>query len=318
MDLRHRHQLAESTRFANGQAYTTVVTAYDKLYRPTRTATVIPASEGALAGTYRSGTTYKPSGLVASPSYSAAGSLPGGSINYTYEDQTLRPISVFGQGMTSTATYSHTSEPLVYTFGLTSGGKKAQVTNAYEFGTQRLSTTRVDREKQADVDQNVTFRYDEAGNVLSLRDVSGTGTDNQCFTYDYLRRLTEAWTQGDQTCADFPSAAKLGGPVPYWQSYTYDKAGNRLTDTRHDIGGDTAKDIAHTYEYPTPGAPKAHQLTSLTTEGPAGTSRTDYLYDATGNTTDRGTQHLDWDAEGLLAKVTEPVDGKPDKVTEYL
>src|SRR5262249_5736966 len=145
-------QLAESTRYVDGQAYTTAVTAYDKLYRPSRTATVIPASEGALAGTYQSGTTYKPSGLVASLSYSAAGSLPGGSISYTYEDQTLRPISVFGQGMTSTATYSHTGKPLVHTFGLSSGGKKTQVTNAYEFGTQRLSSTRVDREDQAGVD----------------------------------------------------------------------------------------------------------------------------------------------------------------------
>ncbi|WP_259471467.1 RHS repeat-associated core domain-containing protein [Streptomyces shenzhenensis] len=311
-------QLAESTRYVDGQAYTAAVTAYDKLYRPTRTATVIPASEGALAGTYQSGTAYKPSGLVASLSYSAAGSLPGGSISYTYEDQTLRPIAVFGQGMTSSATYSHTGKPLIYTFGLTNGGQKTQVTNTYEFGTQRLSSTRVDREGQAGVDQNVTFRYDEAGNVLSLRDTSRTGTDNQCFTYDYLRRLTEAWTQGDQTCADSPSAAKLGGPAPYWQSYTYDKAGSRLTDTRHDIGGDTAKDVKRTYEYPPAGQPKAHQLSALTTQGPAGTSRTDYVYDATGNTTDRGAQHLDWDAEGLLAKVTEPVDGKPDKVTEYL
>ncbi|MFJ8112248.1 RHS repeat-associated core domain-containing protein [Streptomyces sp. NPDC096132] len=312
-------QLAESTRYVNGEAYTTAVTAYDKLYRATKTATVIPASEGALAGTYQSGTAYKPSGLIASLSYSAAGSLPGGSVNYTYEDQTLRPVSVFGQGMTSTATYSQTGKPLVYTFGLTSGGKKTQVTNTYEFGTQRLSTTRVDREEQAGVDQNVTFRYDEAGNVLSLNDVSRTGTDNQCFSYDYLRRLTEAWTQGDQTCAATPSAAKIGGPAPYWQSYTYDKAGNRLTDVQHNPAGDTTKDVKRSYEYPGPGAAQAHTLTSVTTEGPAGAkTTTDYKYDPTGNTTDRGKQHLDWDAEGLLAKVTEPVDGKPDNVTEYL
>lgn len=311
-------QLADSTRYVGDAAYTTSVTAYDKLYRATKTATVIPAAEGALAGTYQSGTAFKPSGLVASLSYSAAGSLPGGSVSYTYEDQTLRPISVFGQGMTSSASYSHTGKPQVYSFGLTSGGKKTQVTNTYEYGTQRLATTRVDREEQTGVDQNVTFRYDEAGNVLSLNDVSRTGTDNQCFTYDYLRRLTEAWAQGDQTCAAAPSAAKLGGPAPYWQSYTYDKAGNRLTDTQHHTGGDTAKDVKRVYEYPAPGAPKAHTLTSVTTEGPAGTSKTDYKYDLTGNTTDRGTQHLDWDAEGLLGKVTQPVAGKPDNVTEYL
>ncbi|MFI8091384.1 RHS repeat-associated core domain-containing protein [Streptomyces sp. NPDC086080] len=311
-------QLAESIRYESGQAYTTAVTAYDKLYRPVKTTTVIPVSEGALAGTYQSGTAYKPSGKVAALSYSAAGSLPGGSINYTYEDQTLRPTSVFGQGMSSTATYSHTGKPQVYTFGLTGGGKKTQVTNTYEHGTQRLATTRVDREDQPGVDQHVTFRYDEAGNILSLADVSRTGTDNQCFAYDHLRRLTEAWTQGDPTCAPTPSAAELGGPAPYWQSFTYDKAGNRLTDVRHDPGGDTAKDVKRTYAYPDPGTPKAHQLTSLTTQGPDGTSRTAYAYDPTGNTTERGEQRLDWDAEGHLAKVTEPVDAKADKVTEYL
>ncbi|MGW1471962.1 MULTISPECIES: RHS repeat-associated core domain-containing protein [Streptomyces] len=311
-------QLAESTRYVDGQAYTTMVTAYDRLYRATKTATVIPAAEGALAGTYQSGTAYKPSGKVASLSYSAAGSLPGGSTNYTYEDETLRPVSVFGQGMTSAATYSHTGKPLVYTFGLTSGGKKTQVTNTYEFGTQRLATTRVDREGQPGVDQHVAFRYDEAGNILSLADISRTGTDNQCFTYDYLRRLTEAWAQDDQTCASAPSAEKLGGPAPYWQSYTYDKVGNRLTDTRHDAGGDTTKDVKRTYDYPAPGTPNAHQLTSVTTQGAMGTNRTDYQYDSAGNTTSRGKQHLEWDVEGLLSKVTEPTDGKSDKVTEYL
>ncbi|MEV6120090.1 RHS repeat-associated core domain-containing protein [Streptomyces sp. NPDC052077] len=311
-------QLAETTRYVDGHAYSTAVTAYDRLYRASKTATVIPDVEGALAGTYQSGTSYKPSGKVASLSYSAAGSLPGGSISYTYEDRTLRPISVFGQGMTSTATYSRTGKPLVYTFGLTGGGEKTQVTNTYEWGSQRLATTRVDREGQPGVDQNITFRYDEAGNILALGDVSGAGTDNQCFTYDYLRRLTRAWTQGDLTCAAVPSAARIGGPAPYWQSYTYDKAGNRLTDIRHDTEGDTAKDVKRTYEYPAPGRPGAHQLTSVTTQGPLGTSTTDYKYDPTGNTVDRGKQHLDWDAEGLLAKVAEPVDGKPDQVTKYL
>lgn len=311
-------QLAESTRYVNGEAYTTKVTAYDRLYRATRTATVIPGVEDELAGTYESGTQYRPSGLVGSVSYSAAGSLAGGSVNYTYEDTTLRPASVFGQGMTSTASYNDIGKPLQYTFGLTNGGKKTQVTNTYEWGTRRLATSRVDREGQAGVDQHATFRYDEAGNVLSLTDVSRTGTDNQCFTYDHLQRLTEAWTEGDQTCEAAPPKDGIGGPAPYWHSYTYDKVGNRLTETQHHTGGDSTKDTKRKYSYPDPGTPKAHTLSSVTTTGPSGTDTTGYKYDETGNTTDRGSQHLDWDTEGLLTKVTEPVAGKPDKVTEYL
>ncbi|QCW76907.1 hypothetical protein EQG64_03340 [Streptomyces sp. S6] len=53
---------AEATRYEDGKAYTTQVTAYDRLYRTSRTAVVIPSGEGALAGTYQTGTSYKPSG----------------------------------------------------------------------------------------------------------------------------------------------------------------------------------------------------------------------------------------------------------------
>lgn len=313
-----RGQLAETARHVGDATYRTKVTGYDRLYRPARTAVVIPESEGALAGTYQTGTAYKPSGKIASISYSAAGSLAGGSVNYGYEADTLRPTSVFGQGMTASTTFSHTGKPLQHELGLTDGGKKTWVTNTYEWGTQRLASSRVDREDVKGVDQQVGYSYDEAGNVLSLKDVSRTGTDNQCFRYDHLRRLTEAWTQGERTCDPAPSAAALGGPAPYWHSYTYDKVGNRLSETRHDPAGVSGKDVERAYAYPEPGTAKAHTLTSVTTSGPGGTHTTGYAYDATGNTTGRGDQKLTWDAEGNLSKVTEPVAGKPDKVTEYL
>ncbi|MFD4569201.1 RHS repeat-associated core domain-containing protein [Streptomyces sp. NPDC058467] len=306
-------QLAESTRYVNGEAYTSKVIAYDRLYQATKTAVVIPAAEGKLAGTYQTGTTYKPSGLVASVSYSAAGSLAGGSFNYAYEDQTLRPTSVYGQGMTSSTSYSLTGKPLAYQMGLTNGGKKTQVTNAYEWGTQRLANSRVDREEQPGVDRDATYRYDEAGNVLSMSDVSRTGTDNQCFTYDYAGHLTEAWTQNTTTCATAPTGSSIGGPAPYWQSYTYDKLGNRKTETQHNTAGDSSKDIKRSYDYPGVGKPQAHALSSVTTTDPSGTKSASYAYDETGNTTTRPGQGLFWDTEGDLVKVTEG-----SKTTEYL
>ncbi|MEU3394932.1 RHS repeat-associated core domain-containing protein [Streptomyces albidoflavus] len=305
--------LAESTRYVGDAKYTNKVTQYDRLYRPARTAVVVPDTEGALAGTYQSATTYRPSGKISSISYSAAGSLPGGAINYGYEDGTLRATSVFGQGITAATNYSHTGKPLQQELGLTEGGKKTWVTNAYERGTQRLDTRRVDRQDQAGVDQYLDYTYDQAGNVLSVADTSRTGTDNQCFTYDYLRRLTEAWTQDTKTCAASPSGSAVKGPAPYWQSFTYDKTGNRLSETRHDTGGEPAKDSRRTYAYPEPGKAKAHTLTSVTTEGAGGPGTTAYAYDEAGNTTRRGSQVLDWDAEGRLSKVTEG-----SKATEYL
>ncbi|WP_079189073.1 RHS repeat domain-containing protein [Streptomyces kebangsaanensis] len=306
-------QLAESTRYQGGHAYTSKVTQYDRQYRPIKTAVVIPDSEGALAGTYQSGASYKPSGLLGGISYSAAGALPGGSVVYSYEDRTLRPIEVSGQGMTTSVTYSNTGKPLQYELGLTSGGKKTWTTNTYEWGTQRLATSRVDREEQSGVDRHATYKYDELGNVLSISDVSRTGTDSQCFTYDYKRQVKEAWTQATSGCAAAPAAGVIGGPAPYWNSYTYDKVGNRLTETRHDPSGDTGKDTQRTYTYPAAGAKQPHTLSSVTTKNASGTSTDNYSYDTTGNTTARPGQTLTWDAEGHLAKVTEG-----SKTTEYL
>ncbi|MFI1482846.1 polymorphic toxin-type HINT domain-containing protein [Streptomyces sp. NPDC020747] len=315
-------QLASSTRFVGTNEYTTKVTQYDPLYRPMRTSVTVPASEGALAGTYQTGTSYKPSGLVAGVSYSAAGSLPGGSYSYGY-DEALRPASMLGDGFQSDTTHSLTGKPLQYAYGSTaSGAKKSWVTNTYQWGTQRLATSRVDRQDIAGVDRLNTYQYDEAGNILSVSDVSRAGTDTQCFGYDYLRRMTEAWAEGDTTCAAGPSADAVGGVAPYWHSYTYDKVGNRKTETLHDLTGDTAKETKRTYTYPAAGTSQPHTLSEVTQSGPSGTSKSSYDYDDTGNTTDRviggDTQKLEWDAEGHLAKVTQPVEGKADEVTSYV
>ncbi|MEU2065107.1 polymorphic toxin-type HINT domain-containing protein [Streptomyces sp. NPDC013455] len=310
-------QLAEATRYDGGNAYTSKVVAYDNLYRPLRTSTTIPAAEKELAGTYLSTTSYKTSGLTAGIGYPKAGALPGATVAYTYDDTTLRPTVLDGsQGIKATTGYSFTGKPLKYELS-TNDGKKTQVNNTYEWGTQRLATSRVDRENIAGVDRSNTYHYDETGNVRSVSDVSRDGTDTQCFTYDYLRRLTEAWAQNTTTCATTPSGSVLGGPAPYWQSYTYDLVGNRRTETLHDLTGDSTKDTQRAYAYPDPGKALPHALTSVTTTGPASTVQDSYTYDETGNTTTRTLngdgQNLTWDPEGHLAKVTAA-----GKTTEYL
>lgn len=314
--------LAESTRYDAGNAYTTKVVAYDRLYRPQRTSVTIPSAEGALAGTYLNVTTYNVSGTVQGIGYPQAGALPATTVTPTYEDGTLRPIALSSsQGLNATTSYSLTGKP--FTYELSNGSsKKVKATNTYEWGTQRLATSRVDRQDVDGVDQYNSYRYDEIGNVLSVSDTSRAGTDNQCFTYDGLRRLTHAWTQNTTNCATEPSGGVLGGPAPYWHSYTYDKVGNRQTETLHDAAGNPAKDTTRTYTYPGASNSQPHTLTSVTTTGPTGTSRDTFTYDETGSTATRtlagDTQKLTWDAEGHLAKVTEPVEGGTDKVTDYL
>lgn len=302
---------ASATRYvggASGSAYTTTYNIYDTLYRPNRVTTTIPSSEGALAGAYQSNIKYNLDGTVESSSYPAAGSLAADVLTPTYDD-VLRPVALTGTGdvtyVTGTA-YSYTGKPLQFTYQ--SGGKKTQVTNTYQWGTQRLDNTRVDREGVPGVDKSSTFGYDEAGNVTSISDVSRDGTDNQCFRHDHLGRLTEAWAQGATGCSA-TAGSLLGGPAPYWQSFTYDATGNRRTETLHDTTGDATKDVKRTYEYPAPKSPRPHGLTQVTTAGPGGTAIDTYTYDTVGNTHTRtiggDKQTLDWDAEGHLAKVTE-------------
>lgn len=315
-------QLASSSRYSGGQEYKSSVVAYDRLYRPLRASVTIPSAEGALAGTYLSATTYNDSGTVQGVGYPKAGDLAANTVAYTYEDATLRPIGVSGPlNLTGSTSYSLTGKPLQYSLAA-NGGKTTYETNTYQWGTQRLATSRVDRQDVTGVDQFNTYSYDEAGNVLSVSDTSRSGTDNQCFGYDYLGRVAEAWAQSTTGCATAPTTGVLGGPAPYWSSYTYDKVGNRLTETQH--GATTgASDTSRSYHYPDPGAVRPHTLGSVDTTVGTVKSTDSFTYDVAGNTHTRllgnGTsQTLDWDAEGHLTKVTQPVEGSSDKVTDYL
>ncbi|MCX5395344.1 polymorphic toxin-type HINT domain-containing protein [Streptomyces sp. NBC_00094] len=314
---------AESTRYVGTNAYTSKVVAYDRLYRVTRSSVTIPANEDdALDGTYTSTTSYNGDGTLSAAGLPAAGSQPAMALAFTYEAQTLRPVAVSGsQGLAATTSYSLTGKPLQHELSQ-NAGKKIWATNTYEWGTQRLATARVDRQDVPGVDRHDTYRYDQSGNILAVSDVSRSGTDNQCFTYDHLRRLTKAWTQPVPTCAAEPSGGIVGGPAPYWHSYTYDVTGNRTGETVHDITGNAAKNTVRTYTYPDPGSPRPHAVTAIGQIGPGGTAQDTYSYNALGNTERRSvagtTQRLDWDPEGRLAKVTKPVAGAADDITEYL
>jgi RHS repeat-associated protein len=142
------------------------------------------------------------------------------------------------------------------------------------------------------------------------------GAHTQCYEYDYLKRLTQAWTPAGTSgtnCDAAPAAGSVGGAAPYWLSWTYDTTGNRLTETLHDTGGDTTT----TYTHPAAGGPRPHTVTEATTTGPGGSSLDTYAYDQVGNLAERivggDTQILDWDTEGNLATVTEGSD-----VSEYV
>ncbi|MCW6004783.1 hypothetical protein K1W54_09315 [Micromonospora sp. CPCC 205371] len=299
-DTLRKGQLTSATRYQDGKAFTTKVDAYDFRNRPTRITVTIPDGYGALSGAYGFSTAYNLDGTVQSTGYPAAGGLPAETVVQTYDGiaRPTRLTSNLGTYVDATV-YSATGKPLQYE--LTTGGKKAWQTFTFEYGTNRLATSRTDREGIAGVDRNATYAYDPAGNITSISDVSRTGTDTQCFIYDHVRRLREAWTQGVAACAATPSTSVVAGPAPYWHSYTYDGAGNRATETLHGVGG--GADTIRAY------ANQGHRLTGVSETGGAGAHTSTYGYDATGNMITRAvggvTQTLNWDAEGDLTSVVE-------------
>ncbi|CAM3770225.1 RHS repeat domain-containing protein [Kibdelosporangium persicum] len=301
-----------STRYIDGHAYTQTVTGVDSGNRPTGMSLTIPAVEGKLAGTYKFSTTYRQDGDIATATMPAAGGLAEETLTYGYNSLGL-PTTLSGKTTYVTnTTYTPYSEPQQVT--LSAGGKWVKRSAEYEIGTRRLLRAVTERETPGRMVANSSFTYDPAGNITRIRNQPGADTgeaaDTQCFQHDYLRRMTGAWTPRDGNCATPPSSANLGGPAPYWHGWTYDKVGNRTSETKVTPDGKTTSSV---YTYPEPGQARPHAVQKVTTTGPSGTKVDDYGYDANGNTTARKGQTLEWDLEGQLTKVTEG-----SKVTSYV
>ncbi|MBP2706098.1 type IV secretion protein Rhs [Microbispora sp. RL4-1S] len=295
---------ASSTRYDNGNAYVTAVKGYDSAGRSTGSTVTIPAAEGALAGTYTFGTTYRPvTGAPATTSFPAAGGLAAETVSYGYT-KLGQLSSLSGSALyVSGVQYSPYSDVLQTVLG--DVGARVVHTLVYEDSTRRLAQVVDDREKAGpQTMDNIVYTYNPIGDITRVHDDRDdkSAVDTQCYTYDYNRRLTEGWTATNE-CAAAPTTATVGGPAPYWQTFTYDAVGNRTSEVQHAGTGD----VRRTYTYPGPGQPQPHTLAKVDTTGPG--ARTDsFEYDAAGNTTRRvttlGDQKLVWNAEGDLAAST--------------
>ncbi|MFI9004984.1 RHS repeat-associated core domain-containing protein [Streptomyces sp. NPDC053541] len=310
----------------DSKAYTKTVTAYDELNRPTTTELTLPATDTLYAsvpnGKLTFTSTYRLDGTLGSTSEPALGGLPAETTEYGY--------GAFGQltsmmgltGYLQNADYSALGQLQQLILGKGGpGDRNVYVTNSYEYGTGRLTNSHVTDQTHSFMPQDLTYTYDQAGNVLSIADpatLGGTGkAETQCFAYDGFRRLAEAWTPASRNCSDPRSASTLGGPAPYWTSYTYNQGGQRQLETQHAASGDTT---TTTYCYNPAKQPHALRYTTTRTDcGTAADPTKDkvYDYDTTGNTTKRpgttGQQNLTWSDEGKLAALTEGT-----KSTDYL
>jgi RHS repeat-associated protein len=313
-----------STSYDDGLAYTSKVLGYDSHGWTQSTETIIPSGDGNPAGTYITDRTYTPTGNLHSYTDSAAGALPQETVSYGY-DTFGRPTSAGGDAgswdYVDKLAWTEYDEPEQFTFG--PSGNFAQTTFSYDEQTRRLegqlTVTQSGRVRADDT----SYTYKASGEVTRISDQLDTGqTDTQCFRYDGAQRLSAAWTATDD-CAATPaagSAATVGGPAPYWQSWTYDATGDRATQTDHDLGGDASQDAVATYTDAKASGGPAHALASVTTHTPGAPvpdTATSYTYDAAGNvatrTTQAGTDTFTFDAEGKLAQLQQ--SGHADATT---
>ncbi|MFI5824908.1 RHS repeat-associated core domain-containing protein [Streptomyces rishiriensis] len=300
-----------------GKIYSQVVTGYDSLGRAKGAKTVLAATDPlVVAGapqTFTTSTVYNRDGTVQSTSVPAVAGLPAETVANSYNDLGMLTGTSGMTGYVQNIGYSPYGEIEETRLSTSTGAKQLQILNRYEDGTRRLSNMHTVDQTNAGYSSDVDYVYDATGNVKSVTD-KANGTDTQCFAYDGYRRLAEAWTPSSDDCATARSATALGGPAPYWTSWTYKPGGLRDTQVEHMASNDTTT----TYGYPAvnaAGGGQPHSLTSLAVDG--GTAKS-LAYDEQGNTTKRhgptgGEQSLTWDIEGELVRLTEG-----SKTTDYL
>ncbi|MET8198030.1 HNH/endonuclease VII fold putative polymorphic toxin [Micromonospora taraxaci] len=304
-----RYEPAGSTN-----AYTNEVAEYDVYGRPITTKVSIPESQSGLCAsgtltpcTYSSAVTYRANGQTATSEQPAAAGLAKEKSTYLYNE-----VGLLNGLYSSSQIYLY--EVLYNKLGqLTQQvtgdfGKRVSTVNTIDENTGRLTNTVSLPELKSQI-FNLSYSYDDSGNVTGINDTPASGsTDTQCYDYDYLQRLTNAWTPTTADCNPSQrSISNLGGPAPYWHSYSYYPG----TDNRYQETFQASTPSTRTYAYPAQGGAvgsQPHAVSAVATTG-ASTKNESFTYYRDGNTKTRpgpkGTQQLTWDYEGKLASAVD-------------
>ncbi|MFE5935755.1 polymorphic toxin-type HINT domain-containing protein [Streptomyces sp. NPDC056470] len=334
---------AASIRHHTSGDYIDRVTGYDTEYRPTGRETVIPsnAMTTGLAGTYAYSYTYTLTGKQQSVTLPAKGGLSTETVFTRYDEDGLPEATSGINWYTTDATYSPYGEVL----RTVSGAQPYRVwtTNFVDEHTGRLQRTVANRETAGPhLISDSRYAYDASGmitaNARKLTEASESSWDNQCFTYDVMGELVNAWTSSitpDDAGAGCKSTsgttwgyrkdgATSGGPVADAPRQGATQPSN-LSTTAPDTGtvstGATAYRQSFTFDWLgnratmtdhaaagntayayTYSATQPHTLLSAGST-PAGKGSS-YTYNPTGTTKTRtlpsGTQNLAWTSEQKL------------------
>ncbi|GAA4617171.1 RHS repeat-associated core domain-containing protein [Actinoallomurus liliacearum] len=300
---------------SSGHAYTEQASGFNVWGESTGETIKIPDNETGLNNSYTFTHTYTSGiGLPWRDIYPATGTLPSETVTHGYSTALDVPSGLVGLS-------SYEVDTTWDAYGRATQNKIGSTkTNAYIFNTYDLHTGALTDTKLANTAASSTpidetsYTYDPAGNPLTQTETrQGTTTETQCFGYDTLDRLAQAWTATD-SCATDPSSnngSTVGSGITkgaYWTSWTFNPLGQRTNQTEHGFAG--IGDTVTTYKYDGNDADQPHTLTKTTTVGPTGSTATSTMsYDKSGDTAtrttpDQGQQTLTWDDEGKLTTVT--------------
>jgi RHS repeat-associated protein len=316
--------LTTEISYANGNAYTEQYKGFTAFGDSTGEIYTITDGAGDLAGTYTYLHTYSAyTGILFDDIYysEASGALPAETVVHAYTSILDLPDTLAGNGgyaqYVQYDAYSRVSQEEIGsgTYG------EAWITDTYDVHTGKLKEQLVTRgtDTPEDVD-DTTYTYDLDGNITQETEErlgSTADEETQCYIYNALDQLTTAWTATD-ACATVPSTTDfstvgntLGTNSAYWDTWTYNNEGDRLTQDQHSLTSPN-DDTLTSYTYSTT---QLHTLTSTTTTvNGSQTASTGYKYDTAGDTTQRvtsatGTQTLTWNAAGELTQVVSTTAG---------
>jgi RHS repeat-associated protein len=319
-------QLTTETSYSGGQPYTIQQQGFNAYGEPAGETVTLPSTEGALApsGGYTLSYTYGGDNdellktiYPASPAVKGVSALPAETTTQGYEtgfdlpDGLGSTLAAYGQQVTYTA-WSQVGEEEIGSIA-----NHAYVTNTYDPNTGNLTASQVANTAVSTTPYDTTsYAYDATGDIISTADTrytpsTGTQSETQCYDYNTLDQLTQAWTATDD-CAANPASnggATVGDGISggaYWSSWTFNPMGQRTSETDDNLSGGT--NTTTSYSYSGNGASQPDALTSTSTTGPSGSSSASYSYDADGNTLTRdlssGNQKLTWTDDGKLASDT--------------
>jgi RHS repeat-associated protein len=294
-------QLTSSTSYYNGGAdqYTVSQMGYNGYGLSTGTVTTI--GSGPLAGTYYHELFYNPfDGIQTSYADTANGGLPKETVGWSLNNAGEQTSVGGGWAYVNSLTWTELGQPSLYTYGST--GAPAWTYDFYDPQTYALSRQETETGTTPAVVDDLNYSYDNTGQLYKVADTppAAVGATNvQCFDYDYLGRISQAWSQSAQACTTPSASAEASAAAPYWDQYSYNTENDLTKVAVTSIAGEL---VTTTIGYGTTSAGYAgpHAVSTQTT----GLGTTSYVYDAAGHLTQATgatSRTYTWDHAGRLS-----------------